>query len=359
MQLRDVLIMADAVKWTEESTREFIQLRYKLRHLFNGKKHECAKAYKRIVEELGLSESVTAVQARKKWSNLVQKYKDIKGGYSTSNVDWPYFQMLDTIVPLMRKESLALGVSCIDKVESVLQNDVSLKTDSDNQPVDSRSFSNVLPVEGIQKCDGETVDAEPPQKKQKRRKAARKARERWWGAVEDEDLGSDSGGSASRGDNLVNYNVQKSSSVKDLDPSEMEIQTFQMLKSCADSLTEIKEILKSQSQTRQEMLEKLTQTVSQQGETLKNLLFTFSSQNSAIITLSSRLSSNGMQPNPGLPANRSFEQKDRSQPQSHSNQDNQLLTSQQNLINALSHQSQHCNSSLVDNSELSDSISGL
>ncbi|XP_064101993.1 uncharacterized protein LOC135212468 isoform X3 [Macrobrachium nipponense] len=320
---------------TEESTREFIQLRYKLRHLFNGKKHECAKAYKRIVEELGLSESVTAVQARKKWSNLVQKYK-----------------MLDTIVPLMRKESIALGVSCIDKVESVLQSDLSLKTDSDNQPVDSRSFSNVITVEGIQKCDGETVDAEPPQKKQKRRKAARKARERWWGAVEDEDLGSDSGGSASRGDILVNYNVQKASSVKDLDPSEMEIQTFQMLKSCADSLTEIKEILKSQSQTHQEMLEKLVQTASQQGETLKNLLFTFSSQNSAIVTLSSRLSGDGVQPNSGLPANRSFDQKDRSQPQSHSNQDNQLLTSQQTLINALSHQSQHCNSSLVDNSEL-------
>ena len=31
---------------SDESTREFIQLRYKLRHLFNGRKHQCEKAYR-------------------------------------------------------------------------------------------------------------------------------------------------------------------------------------------------------------------------------------------------------------------------------------------------------------------------
>lgn len=349
-------------KGSDESTREFIQLRYKLRHHFNGRKHICAKTYGQIVEELGLSDIITPTQARKKWSNLVQKYKDIKSGYSTATVDWPYFQILDTVVPLMRKESITMSpTSMIDKVETIVPSDslsnplsASLSCDKDPLSLDTSAHTTLKSSSVIAKCKIETAgDGEPPQKRQKGRRAAQRARERWWGAVEDDDIGSDSDGSAIRGDISSSRLTTKTSITDNLDPTEMEVQTFQMLKSCSDSLAEIQETLKMHAKHQQEIMEKLTQTVTQQGDMMKILLSTITSQNAL-----SQLSADSSQQHIGLATDRSFgQQKHRSQ--SHPRPDNQLLTSQQNLINALSHDAQDCDTSLVDNSELSDNITGL
>ncbi|CAL4184809.1 unnamed protein product, partial [Meganyctiphanes norvegica] len=65
----------------------------------------------RIVKELGLSNDISATQARKKWSNLKQKYMDIKGGCSTATTDWAYYQLMDQIIPLMHKEKLEKATS--------------------------------------------------------------------------------------------------------------------------------------------------------------------------------------------------------------------------------------------------------
>ena len=52
----------------------------------------------------------------------------------------------------------------------------------------------------------------------------------------------------------MNHNTTKTTDSKDFDSTEMEIQTFQMLQSCASSLMEIKEILKSQSELQNEIM---------------------------------------------------------------------------------------------------------
>lgn len=94
-------------------------------------------------------------------------FQDIKGGYSTANHDWPYFQILDQIVPLMRKEKIEkLSPSGVDV--SNLESHESLPS-----PLTSPPESETLSMPGIQaatpdsdKCKTEAVEAgEPPRKR--------------------------------------------------------------------------------------------------------------------------------------------------------------------------------------------------
>ncbi|KAK7080086.1 hypothetical protein SK128_001933 [Halocaridina rubra] len=281
---------------SDESTREFIQLRFKLRHLFNGRRHVCAKAYRRIVEELGLTDYITPTQARKKWTNLVQKYKNIKGGCSTASEEWPYFQILDAIVPLMRKEAIEMGLNTIeDKAEITLSDEVMvdpralISSEKDPLTLDSSTYSSIPTGDSLVKCRTEFLETEPPLKKQRGRRAAQKARAKWWGAVEDEEFGSDSGGSATRGES--SKTIKKTPSLPEIfEPTDMELKSFHLLKSCADSLAEIQETLQLHAKHQQDLMEKLTQTVAHHGDVLKTIVTSVANQNATLHVLTNHLS---------------------------------------------------------------------
>ena len=73
--------------------------------------------------------------------------------------------MLDTIVPLIRKEAIQLGAS---KIENDLDSEAALKPDAtDPMSLDTSSYINVSPVDVIEKREREPVSEEPPMKKQK------------------------------------------------------------------------------------------------------------------------------------------------------------------------------------------------
>ncbi|KAK8392487.1 hypothetical protein O3P69_014687 [Scylla paramamosain] len=351
--------MNAGVKWSDESTREFIQLRYKLRHLFNGRKHQCEKAYSRIVDELGLRNVISPTQARKKWSNLLQKYMDIKGGYSTASPDWPYFQILDQIVPLMRKEKIEkLSPSGVESKD--LDSHESLPSPLTSAPdTEGLAMPGVQGIAGDDKCKTEAADTgEPPRKRGRGRRAAQRARDRWWGAVEDSDLGSDSVASAGRTE--LPSQLPCKSTVDALEASQMELQTFGMLESCATALTEIRDILKAHTEQQERFMQTLQQTVSSHSSTVKEVLNTVSSQNATLINLLTHLTKSAHTPLGITPGNSFGEEKLRRDPATHSHQEEgQLLASQQNLISALTQRQQGCESPLVEATELTDSITGL
>ncbi|CAN7984084.1 unnamed protein product [Ixodes hexagonus] len=89
-------------KFSQESTRRFILKRHELQHLFTGKRNTGKYGYQRIITELGL-QGATVEQCRKKWLNLLKKYKELKtpqNGTNTENEEltWPYFSLLDAIM---------------------------------------------------------------------------------------------------------------------------------------------------------------------------------------------------------------------------------------------------------------------
>ena len=94
-------------------------------------------------------------------------FQDIKGGYSTATPDWPYFQILDQIVPLMRKEKIEkLSPSGLDSRE--LEGHEGLPSPLLSPPVEAETLSmpGVQVVAVDDKCKTEAADAgEPPRKR--------------------------------------------------------------------------------------------------------------------------------------------------------------------------------------------------
>lgn len=367
--------MNGSIKWSDESTREFIQLRYKLRHLFNGRKHLCEKAYSRIVDELGLTNIITPAQARKKWSNLLQKYMDIKGGYSTANADWPYFQILDQIVPLMRKEKIEkiptsnvdhrdidapqdslpspLSTTIVSEQDPLSGNSNHLSATSVNTSIAAAQSSNAV----VGKCKTEAFDSEPPRKRGRGRRAAQRARDRWWGAVEDEDIASDSTGSAVRGEIVGHPGLCRSSTADSMDPSQMELQTFNLLDSCSSALVEIRETLRLHAEQQETIMRSLQQTLANQGSTVKELLSTMTTQNATLIALMTQLTTRNSQTPLGMTVNGSFnEQKQRTESTAH-NQSASNFTAK--FDQCFSQDTQDCENPLVETSELADGMTGL
>lgn len=373
---------------SDESTREFIQLRYKLRHLFNGRKHQCEKAYSRIVDELGLRNVISPTQARKKWSNLLQKYMDIKGGYSTASPDWPYFQILDQIVPLMRKEKIEKLPPGVDGRDlEGLPSPLTSTTPDPDTPTMPGVTETTTTAAGAEKCKVEAVDAtsEPPRKRGRSRRAAQRARDRWWGAVEDSDLGVESGaGSGGSRSEVAPQVPQKMTSVDSLEPSQMELQTFNMLETCSTALTEIRDVLKAHTERQERFMQSLQQTITNQNNTVKEVLSTVSTQNATLISLITQLTSattlaststntsakaTPQHPPPlgmttgsgGAYTDDTLHQHSHGHSQQDPPQQQQLLASQQSLMSALTQRQaqQQCDSPMVDSPELTDSISGL
>ncbi|XP_038053346.1 uncharacterized protein LOC119725830 [Patiria miniata] len=94
-------------KWTEDECRLFIQMRDKHNMKFkSGKRGASRDAFTIILKEMDLLDKVTPEQARKKWTNLSQKYKELKHpptGTGTEEgedtpVSWSYFQDMDKVL---------------------------------------------------------------------------------------------------------------------------------------------------------------------------------------------------------------------------------------------------------------------
>ncbi|KAG7161574.1 uncharacterized protein LOC121874867 isoform X4 [Homarus americanus] len=304
---------------------------------------------------------------------------DIKGGCSTANADWPYFQILDQVVPLMRKEKIekiphsSLDHRDLDAPQDSLPSPLTTPIVPEQDPLseasDPLSVTSVNTVMvsaqsstvGDGKCKIEAVDGEPPRKRGRGRRAAQRARDRWWGAVEDDDMGSDSTGIAVRGELTTQQGTPKSSTVDNLDPSQMEVQTFHMLESCSSALAEIRETLRLHTERQETLMQSLQQTVMSQGNTVKELLSTMTTQNATLIALMTQINTRSSQSSLDMTStNGSFDdQKHTTEQRGHNHRAGQLLTSQQNLISALSHETQDCENQLVETSELTDDMTGL
>ncbi|KAL3258305.1 hypothetical protein MRX96_016694 [Rhipicephalus microplus] len=88
-------------------TEQFILLRHEKRRFFNGKRNTTKALYQQILDEIGLGGVVTADQARKKWNNLMAKYRIEKAEVEKKARDgdpvpegliWPYFKLMDTVM---------------------------------------------------------------------------------------------------------------------------------------------------------------------------------------------------------------------------------------------------------------------
>ncbi|XP_077550718.1 uncharacterized protein LOC144163943 [Haemaphysalis longicornis] len=87
---------------SEEQTKAFIIKRHELDYLFTGKRNAAKQGWLRIIGELGLK-GISVEQCRKKWLNLLRKYKDLKNpptgsGNEEGELQWPFFDLLDSIM---------------------------------------------------------------------------------------------------------------------------------------------------------------------------------------------------------------------------------------------------------------------
>ncbi|XP_077527486.1 uncharacterized protein LOC144138862 isoform X1 [Haemaphysalis longicornis] len=94
-------------KWSPAVTEQFILLRHEKRRFFNGKRNTTKALYQQILDEIGLGGVVSADQARKKWNNLMAKYrvekaeiekKEREGDPVPEGLIWPYFKLMDTVM---------------------------------------------------------------------------------------------------------------------------------------------------------------------------------------------------------------------------------------------------------------------
>jgi len=88
-------------KWTDEYTRSLIRLRGEKKDYFTGKRNAARSGWDVVLMEMGLSGIVSVKQAKKKWDNLVHRYKELKNSRICANEDgdvastWPFYQIMD------------------------------------------------------------------------------------------------------------------------------------------------------------------------------------------------------------------------------------------------------------------------
>ncbi|XP_064477941.1 uncharacterized protein LOC135391576 [Ornithodoros turicata] len=94
-------------RWTPAITEQFILLRHAKRRFFNGKRNTTKALYAQILDEIGLRNVVSADQARKKWNNLMAKYRvekaemekrENEGNPVPEALVWPYFKVMDMVM---------------------------------------------------------------------------------------------------------------------------------------------------------------------------------------------------------------------------------------------------------------------
>lgn len=94
-------------RWAENLTCRFIQLRKENRKLFTGRKYSAQAGWQYILQQM--REEFPTIMAnvhyrvlKKKWSNLMQQYKELKHPVhgdrnNADDVSWPYYNAMDEI----------------------------------------------------------------------------------------------------------------------------------------------------------------------------------------------------------------------------------------------------------------------
>ncbi|XP_035229070.1 uncharacterized protein LOC118201143, partial [Stegodyphus dumicola] len=109
---------------SDELVSKLIKLRYERREEFRaaGKSSTTRGVWAKVVQDLGMEDKVSASQARKKWHNLVHRFREIESktaGGSTEDHTWPHYNQMQAIM----------------KELTVYENPSILATGNDNEPV--------------------------------------------------------------------------------------------------------------------------------------------------------------------------------------------------------------------------------
>nr|CAD7432415.1 unnamed protein product [Timema monikensis] len=87
---------------TTEQTLSFINSRRRHQDLFTGRRQSAIEGYSAVLREIGLEEELSIEQAKKKWDNLVRKFRTLKTekdevetciGVQTST-NWPFYEAM-------------------------------------------------------------------------------------------------------------------------------------------------------------------------------------------------------------------------------------------------------------------------
>ncbi|KAM4564655.1 uncharacterized protein V3H82_013730 isoform 1-T1 [Fundulus diaphanus] len=81
-------------KWTDEDTRELIPWRAANADLFTGRRNATLTGFEEFIKKKGLEGMLDAKAIRKRWENLVQKYKALK---NPPEVSTPKRRRVDTV----------------------------------------------------------------------------------------------------------------------------------------------------------------------------------------------------------------------------------------------------------------------
>ncbi|XP_017777612.1 PREDICTED: uncharacterized protein LOC108563448 [Nicrophorus vespilloides] len=95
-------IMEDIKNYEPRLNQEWVQilinLRMKYAKSFTRKRNSAAEAWKNILQEmmdLGAPPYVTLDKIKKKWMNLIARYKHLKFAGNSEAITWPYFEQID------------------------------------------------------------------------------------------------------------------------------------------------------------------------------------------------------------------------------------------------------------------------
>ncbi|KAF4518436.1 hypothetical protein B566_EDAN002089 [Ephemera danica] len=81
--------------WSEEANEQFIHMRKKYDFMFTGAKNASQHGWAEVLNKLELSEHVTSQQAKKRWENLVHRYKELSRSKPAGTITWKYYNLMD------------------------------------------------------------------------------------------------------------------------------------------------------------------------------------------------------------------------------------------------------------------------
>ncbi|KAK7886714.1 hypothetical protein WMY93_026335 [Mugilogobius chulae] len=143
---------------TTEETRALIDWRTANEGLFTGRRNSSKNGWEDFVTSSGLS--ISARQAKKKWQNLVQKYKELRdpptgkgveaGGVTAAN--WQWYAVLDAALqgqhsispPLVVASSAATAGGVVTPPASVAETAEASEASADQGPEGSREGRDSL-----------------------------------------------------------------------------------------------------------------------------------------------------------------------------------------------------------------------
>ncbi|XP_043283374.1 uncharacterized protein [Venturia canescens] len=114
-------------RWTENLTSRFIQLRKENGKLFTGRKYSAQAGWEYILRRMRLEFPTIMADVhyrvlKKKWSNLLQQYKELKNPVhgdknKADDVSWPFYSAIDEVVGNATRRRSNLGVAAEEEEE--------------------------------------------------------------------------------------------------------------------------------------------------------------------------------------------------------------------------------------------------